>query len=58
MYGNGILTNTDLNSVIETDNTSYAVDYRVDDKFEEFKEKYGKLAVSIDINSAVKNSTK
>ena len=42
-----ILKKTDLSSVISTDNTSYAVDYRVDDKFNEFSNKYEKLAVEI-----------
>lgn len=58
MYDNKILTKTDLNSVIKTDNTDYATDSNVESKFDEFKKKYESLAVKLDINSTIKNSKK
>jgi hypothetical protein len=49
MFGEEILTKrTDLKDVIRTDNSDYAVDDNVQSKFDEFKEKYEKLAVEID----------
>lgn len=43
-----ILDKSDLNSVIKTDNSDYAIDSSVQSKFDEFKDKYEKLAVEID----------
>lgn len=51
-----ILTKSDLSNVIRTDNSDYAVDSNVRSKFDEFKNKYESLAVSMSLDSTVKGT--
>jgi len=51
MNWNRIIKKTDLEDIISVDNDTYAISYDVDDKFNEFKEKYWKIAVRVNTNN-------
>jgi len=50
MNWNRIIKKTDLEDIISVDNDTYAISYDVNDKFNEFKEKYWKIAVKVNTN--------
>ena len=57
MKWNKLLTRTDLSSVIKTDGETYNVNTNMESKFKEFKNKYEKLAVNVDMNTRINGTT-